>query len=182
MDLKQFDAYREQPKHYQELGAKTNRYSDIFHRLRTSGCCDSSFSVAYEQLRDEEPAYRLTREFVGRILERTHGVSSQNRDKWLHERLKDSWVYDVEPYAKPGETFEAFYEKSVRGLMFPKPVERREGTAYRIYQVAELPQIYLVSEEFAAPRFDSPIRNSNHYLDRGTAVVPLDLPTNHFLM
>lgn len=182
MDLKQFDAYRELPKHYQELGAKTNRYSDIFHRLRSSGCCDPAFSVAYEQLRDEEPAYRLTREFVRRILERVDGVSRQDRDKWLHKRLKDSWVYDVEPYAQPGETFEAFCAKIVRGLMFPKPVERREGTEYRIYEVAELPQIYLVSEELAEPRFDSSVRSSSHYLDRGTAVIPLDLPSNYFLL
>jgi hypothetical protein len=177
MDAKQFDAYKELPSHYKELSAKTNRYSDVFHRLRTKGCCDPNFSVAFEQLRDEQPAYRLTREFVTRILERANNVASQDRDKWLHERLMDSWVYDVEPCAEPSETFEAFYEKSVRGLMFPKPAERREGTEYQIYQVVGLPQIYLLSEEFEAR-----IKSFNHYLDRGSAVVLLDLPSNCYLL
>ena len=181
MKLEQFDAYKEQPPHYKELGSKTNRYSDVFHRLRTSGCCDPDFAVALDQLIEEEPAYRLNRDFVRRVLERAGKVSATERDERLHEVLMDSWTYDVEPYAKRGETFEAFYKKCVNGLMFPKPMERRQDTEYKIYSIEGLPRIYMVAEEVAAPHFD-PYRTLRHYLDRESAVVPLCLPHNCYVL
>ena len=175
MDLKQFDAYREQPKHYQELGEKTNRHSDVFHRLRTRGCYDPDFAVTLDRLIEEEPAYRLTREFIGRVLERAIDVSATDRDDRLHEGLMDSWTYDVEPFAKQGATFEAFYKKSVNGLMFPKPMERRTYAKYRVYQIEGLPRVYMVAEDAAGPHFDS-YRTMRHYLDRESALVPISLP------
>ncbi|BBO36325.1 hypothetical protein [Lacipirellula parvula] len=181
MDLKQFDVYRELPRHYQELGAKTNRYSDIFHRLRTSGCYDPDFAVAFDQLISEEPAYRLTREFVGRVLERAGSVSAADRDKRLREVLRDSWIYDVEPDPNRKETFETYYKKSVNGLMFPKPVERREGSEYTMYQIEGLPRVYMVAEESTASDRDS-FRTIRHYLDRESAIVPLGLPGDCYII
>ena len=109
MKLEQLlDAHKELPSHYKELGAKSNRYSDVQGRSHELGCFDPDFDVAFEQLRNEDRAYRLTRDFVSRILDRATQVTKADRDACLHEVLMDSWIYGDSQYAKRGETFEDF--------------------------------------------------------------------------
>ncbi len=109
-------------------------------------------------------------------------VTNADRDAWLHEILMDSWIYGEKQNAKPGETFDDFYNKTVRGLIFPKPTGRRDDTDYRTYAIEGLPSIYLFAEETEQPEFESKLRLSSHYLDRDSTVVPISLESNYYIL
>lgn len=177
MTLEQFETHKELPTHYVELGSKSNRYADILDRIRTQGIWDPDVSIAFEQLTNEEPAYRLTRDFVLRLLERTTQIPEIDRDAWLNECLMDTWTYDTSSCAKPGENFESFYKAEVGKLLIPNGINRRKDTDYRLYQVKGIPDVYLFSEETAIPSFGMKTIDSRHYLDRDSAVVPVPLPS-----
>ncbi|MCA9100689.1 MAG: hypothetical protein KDA63_06055, partial [Planctomycetales bacterium] len=94
MGLEQFEPHETLPAHYREVGQKTNRYSKICGHLREVGPPDPNFSVAFEHLSITEPAYRLTRQFVLRVLAKAGEVSREERDEWLRENLLDTWTHD----------------------------------------------------------------------------------------
>ncbi len=173
MDLQQFDAYSQLPAHYRELGTRSNRYSDIKGRAREVGMWDPDVSVAFEQMTKADPAYRLTREFVSRVLEKARQVAAEERDRWLHITLMDHWTYDRQPIAESGGTFEDFCQREVNGLLVPKPTERKDDTDHRVYEIDGLAGVYLFAEEAYLPDFDMNLRNSRHYFDRTSAVVPI---------
>lgn len=176
MKLEQFDVHTELPAHYRELNSKSNCFADLQLRCRATGVYDPDFSVALNQMTNEWPAYRLTREFVLSVLARTKSVSAEDRQEWLQEVLEDSWTYDVSP--EPGESFDTFFEKATRGLLSPHPAERRDDTRYRIFEIEQLPGLYLFAEETDVPGDNRKTGYSCHYLDRESAVVPVPLPTH----
>lgn len=176
MGLEQFNVHTELPAHYKELSATSNRFSDLQLRRRAGGLYDPDFSVAFEQMTCEWPAYRLTREFVSCVIEKAKSVSSKDRHEWLLEVLKDRWTYDVSP--ESGETFETFFEKATRELLSPLPAKRDNDSRYRIFEIEQLPSLFLFAEQTNLSRFNTKLGYSCHYLDRGSAVVPVPLPTH----
>lgn len=177
MKLEQFEIYEHLPAHYKEISKKTNKYRDLIQRLRIYGCSDPNVSVAFEQLVGEEPAYRLTREFMSRVLDRVNYISHNDRDAWLEEVMRDSWTYDVAPYAKPGETYETFYQHEVQNLMLPTPMTQRDKNDSSVHAIDGLPNVYLVKEEEYVEICDSTLIDSRHYFDLGSALVPIPVPS-----
>lgn len=176
MDLEQFELHEHLPSHYKAISKDSNKYRDLLERMRIHGHGDPNLCVAFEQLTSEEPAYRLTRQFIARVIERAEWISDADRDAWLEEVMRDSWTYDVQPYAKPGETYEHFYLQEVRNLMLPTPMSQREKTNSSVYKIDGLPDVYMVEDREYVEITDSPLIDSRHYYDRGSVLVPMPVP------
>lgn len=173
MNLEQFKVYKVRPSHYREINSQSNRYHDIVSRLRVHWGFDPDSSVALEQLVREEPAYRLTREFVRRVLERAERITEIEREAWLREDLMDTWTYDVAPYKEPGETFDTFYQQILDQMYVPTPMHQRNCKKPVVYEIDELPSIYFTRENYYERSPDPQIWDTRYYIDRGSAVIPI---------
>lgn len=172
MGLEQFEAHEVMPPHYREIPRRSDRYKDLIRRIRVPGTSDPAVSVAYEQLDEAEPAYRLTREFITRVLERSKIVSQQDIDEWLHESMLDTWTYDC----GEEEPFESFYASAVKALMVPDPLDgrRREFRTCKLYEVEGLEGVYLTYKE---NRYWELV-DSEHFIDvDGVVLAPSPFPS-----
>ncbi|MBN2291076.1 MAG: hypothetical protein JXM70_01550 [Pirellulales bacterium] len=171
LNLEQFSVYQILPAHYRQVPPESERYEDINKRLRLYEGYDPDFEVAWDKLTFEEPAYRLTRDFITRILKRAEEVTPAERDEWLQETLLDTWTYDTPRDSNYyGKTFEEFYQKSLKRMEAPTPLNCRLHRDYRFYEIDGLPKIYLVEE------IREELIDSLHYIDLGPVIAPIGVP------
>ena len=167
MDLSQFDVHRTRPCHYVTLSRSSPEYERVFPRLRNGGKWDPKFGVAWETLTRSEPAYRLTRDFVSRVLAHTLEVPETEWTEYLREDCEDTWTYDIAPYAEDGESLETFYRETLNEIYVPTAPKDHMYAIQQIDSIRNLPDLYL-------------IRHSSdtffYYHDQGEVVVPVCLP------
>ena len=167
MDLGQFDVHSVMPDHYLEINRRSNRFADFIDRLKWMGRTEPSFSVAFETLTTHQPAYRLTREFVSKVIDQMERVTTSEIAAWLHEVTEDSWVYDHDP--APGETYDDFYQMKQRQLTIPDP-ERFDVTPQtKLFEIGGLSRLYLLE------KYHDWGRESGYYVDIGPVFSPTPL-------
>jgi hypothetical protein len=177
MDLAQFDVHSVLPCHYKLINPRSNRFSDFIDRLKWMSRCDPTFSVAYEKLTLRQPAYRLTREFIKTVFGELKHITREERSAWLDEVTRDTWTYDHD--SAPNETYDEFFRSQERKLMFPDPVKMEVTPNHELFEIEQLPLLYLLEEhkEFAGHKR----RHSVYYVDIGTAFAPTPLPAAYIL-
>lgn len=173
MDLEQFDVHLRRPAHYELVPRNSPLWERVETKRRRAWPSDPALAVAFEELASENPAYRLTREFVSLIIERSTRVTAEQAFEHLTEIAEDQWTYDTAPYAEEGETYETYFtefqtslSKQASGHHFVEPTAA--------YSIADLPKVYFV--------VDGP-DSSNHFYDRDDLLVPLPIPvraSSHF--
>lgn len=167
MDLGQFDVHSVLPNHYREINRRSNRFADFIDRLKWMGPTEPSFSVAFETLATQEPAYRLTREFISKVITQMERVTASEISAWLHDVTEDSWVYDYDP--APGETYDDFYRMQQRLLTVPDPERLDVMHETKLFEIDGLARLYLLEQHFDWGR------ESRHYVDIGPVFSPTPL-------
>jgi len=167
MKLEQFSIHEIRPTHYQPLARTDRRYVDVIARLRNGGHWDPKFGVAFHQLTSENPAYRLTREFVNCVVERAHQLSAKTTDEWILDDAMDSWTYDISPYSREGAAFEEYLDEVRASLYSPTNPTKWLNPVRQLYCVDGVAGMYLI---------DHDSDTSFHYYDYGSAVVPIPMP------
>ena len=105
---------------------------------------EPAFSIALEKLTDLEPAYRLTREFLGKVFDEMENLSSVEIDRWLRDTTEDSWTYDYDP--SPGESFDDFFQLMRQQLTIPDRPKLKITPNHRLFQIAGLSRLYLLEQ------------------------------------
>ena len=167
MNLQQFEIHKTCPAHYREISPVCAPFRDLLSRMRNGGKWDPRFSVAWDKLTAENPAYRLNRKFVSRVIRLASEIS---RDEWmaaLREDCEDTWTYDISPYQKEDETFESFFTETVDTIYLPTEPDKHAYKVRRIYSIDSLPSLFLIAHS----------RDTFfYYEDLGNVVVPVFLP------
>ncbi len=177
MDLSQFEAHSLLPAHYCEIRHGSNRFLDFIQQCKWMGRCDATFSLAFKKLRSIDPAFRLTRDFVASTMKEMESVTLEEKNAWLREMAMDTWTYDHNP--DPTETFEDFFAAEERKLQFVDPIPKKISASHRLYEIRQLPGIYLLEEynEYAGHKW----RDGDHYIEVGRVFARTGLGTVYIL-
>jgi hypothetical protein len=173
MDASQFAAHSQLPTHYHSINPSSNHYADILVRMRIHGEWDVSTSLALEEMATENPAYRLTREFVRELLARAHNIDTLAHDEWLREVAMDSWTYDC---PEPRPTFEDYFEERKTAIYRPDYSKAFTSDSQQLYAIHGIPTLYYFHEEAIVADFRSPLINFRHFVDLDSVVAPVSLP------
>ncbi len=139
--------------------------------MRVFGEWDVNTSVALDAMTAENPAYRLTREFVREMLERASSVTTQEHDDWLRDVAMDGWTYDE---VDPRPPFEDYFEERKAAIYRPDYDKKFKSDTQELYTIDGLPTLYYFHETSAVTGFD-PTVDSCHFVELDSVVAPVPL-------
>jgi hypothetical protein len=164
----------ERPNHYRPINPKSNRFADIIARMRIYGTWDVNTSVALDRLTVMQPSWRLTREFVRELLDGASQVSAADHDQRIWEVAHESWTYDC-PGPRP--SFDE-YLASLRGELYRPDYDKKfRSDSQSLFAIDGLPTVYMLYEATRVEKLDEPLIHSRHFVDLGSVVVPIPLPS-----
>lgn len=164
----------DRPGHYHAINPRSNRFTDIMARLRIYGEWDVNTGVALERLIATQPSWQLTRSFVQKLLDRASQVSESDHDQWLREVAHDAWIYDC---PDPRPTFEEYLTRRRAALYRPDFDKRFRSDSQSLFEIGGLPTVFLLQETTRVENFDELIIDSRHFVDLGSVVAPMPLPS-----
>ena len=137
-------AHKKMPIHYKLIDKKSKEYVRLNKLLRTAGCECVPFSISYEKACADNPAYRLNRSYVRSIINEIPSIPEDEIEKNLLERTEDSWMYDVSPYKKDGDTYEQYHKDYREIIKYPTPIDKRYDQTGEFYYIEGLPGVLMV--------------------------------------
>ena len=104
-------------------------------------------------------------------------VTQEEKNAWLREMAMDTWTYDHDP--RPTETFEDFLAAEERKLEFVDPIPKTITAKQRLYEIRNLPGIYLLEEhdEYVGHKW----RDGDHYIEVGRVFAKTGLGAAYIL-
>jgi hypothetical protein len=160
--------------HYRAINPKSNRFADIIARMRIYGGWDVNTAIALERLTATQPSWRLTREFVRELLDLASQVTAADHDQWIRKVARESWIYDC---PDPRPSFEEYLVSLRAELYRPDYGKQFRSDSQTLFTIDGLPTLYLLHETTHLDRFDEPLIGSRHFVDLGSVVVPISLPS-----
>ena len=174
-----------QPEHYIPVPFNSENFNKIFIKINSTGCQDPNFLLAFKNLTLENPAYRLTRGFIRRVLQEANSIPQELFDDHFKSFVEDKWIYDHEK--KPGETFEDFHEKQLSLLYLPNDKHLSDRNEYTLFEINGLPEIYCLQHQLEQEsliekgRIET-IAKNKHYLDLGCVCLPIPLDNEYYIL
>lgn len=163
------------PSHYRQIDRRSNRHADILARLRIYGACDPRTSVVLEQLERDTGQSQFTRADLCDTIGNASEITDAEHDRWLRNAARDAWTYDC-PLPRP--EFEDYFAEQKRRINKPDYDKDFGSDSLELYEIVGVSDVYLLVTTNGDPSSGGGTTELRHFLDRGSAVVPLALPTH----
>ncbi|TWT85826.1 hypothetical protein Pla123a_06330 [Posidoniimonas polymericola] len=161
--------------HYRQIDRRSNRHADILARLRIYGPCDPRTTILLEQLGKDAQHSQLTRAQLCAMIANASEITEAEHDRWLRNVAEDAWTYDC-PLPRP--EFEDYFAEQKRRINKPDYDKDFGSDSLELYEIVGVPDVYLLVTTIGDPSSDAGTTELRHFLDRGSAVVPLALPAH----
>ena len=147
MNPRQFDVHNVRPAHHYQLDPTSAAFASVAERLNARTRGHPAVDTALEQLEDEDPAYRFTRDHMRRALDRAADLPASDLEEWEQAFFGDTWGYDIVGFIKPDDPIQTYeqYAAAERELYRrPEPDARRSYRVAEVYAVEGVPGLHWV--------------------------------------